>query len=162
MADLGLQAIVILTDANLDTLHCAVCSYGIQQFYLELSYGNNLNSAGLRWLSLSTQSVQWITISLIMLHVPCTEPTHKALRWAVTFHSFTVLTRLCFPVRFRTIVSYYDYHNSGHYPFSCLLFKHTAFHRLDLVSVFRWNLTLMGPIDRANRYLWTAAIKNNK
>jgi aromatic-L-amino-acid decarboxylase len=32
------------------------------------------------------------------------------------------------------------YHNSGHYPSPCLLFKNTTFRRLDSVSVFRWNL----------------------
>jgi hypothetical protein len=34
----------------------------------------------------------------------------------------------------------HKYHNFGHYPLSCFLFRNTAFHRLDSFSVFRWNL----------------------
>jgi hypothetical protein len=43
----------------------------------------------------------------------------------------------------------YNYHNSGYYQSSCLLFKNTTFRRQDSVSVFRWNLLSFGPIDRA-------------
>jgi hypothetical protein len=33
--------------------------------------------------------------------------------------------------------SFYEYHNSGNYPWSCLI-SNTLFWRLDPVSIFRW------------------------
>jgi hypothetical protein len=41
--------------------------------------------------------------------------------------------------RFMTMLYWYNYHISGHYQSSCLLFKNTTFQRLDSVSVFSWS-----------------------
>jgi hypothetical protein len=41
--------------------------------------------------------------------------------------------------RFVTMVCQHNYRNSGHYPSVLLLFK-TTFCRINVVSVFRWNL----------------------
>jgi hypothetical protein len=54
------------------------------------------------------------------------------------------------------------YHNYGHYPFSCLLFKNTMFRRLQSVSDFWWNELRSAPINVASLHLRTEVVFLNK
>jgi hypothetical protein len=41
---------------------------------------------------------------------------------------------------FKIVCTFYNYHNSGQYPESCLLLKNTTFRRLFSLSVLKFNL----------------------